>query len=201
MTMATCCEAGSKNIRWEHTDTIESDFGWMIYDWYSGIEVKYCPWCGQKPGSDPLPATLEEALTCLLNSHVRLTICFDVDGVCADHALCLPYADRKPYPWVSSLMKELKRAGHTLVFQTARYMQKYDGDQNKARQSGEFELKFWLRCNDIPYDEVYLGKCSADIYVDDKGCRVESDKGETDWCGSFMKIVKATQERKQKQYA
>lgn len=105
-----------------------------------------------------------------------MRICFDCDDtVCyGSH----PYSECKPYPEVVELIRKLKAAGHTIIFLTARYMALYDGDQEKAKARGKQELIFWLREHDIPFDEVHLGKPSADLYVDDKGWRINSSTGE-----------------------
>jgi capsule biosynthesis phosphatase len=160
--------------------------------------IRFCPFCGWDLSLpiEQSPArfqTLEEALASLLKSDVPLRICFDVDGLVADHAGSPLYADREPYSWVPDLIRQLKEAGHTLIFQTARYMNMYDGNQYKAHLRGWSELRFWLAKHEIPFDEVYLGKAGADLYVDDRGCRVESDGGITQWRRNFVPTVARAQ--------
>lgn len=113
--------------------------------------------------------------------RIMSRICFDVDGVIADHAGDLPYVDRQPYPWVAQKIRDLKEAGHVIIFCTARYMRLFDGDQESAAHAGRYQLIRWLEKHGIPYDEIYLGKPSADLYVDDKAVRIESDLGKTAW--------------------
>jgi hypothetical protein len=192
---ATCCEQGRTVVYFAES------FGWNVaseFDYGIVDDIKFCPFCGHDLNA---PATLEEAIASLLESPFPLDICFDVDGVCANDQGYKPYADRQPYPWVPGLMRKLKEAGHRLKFQTARYMLKYDGDQRKASEAGGQELRWWLKCHDIPYDEVYLGKCSADVYVDDRGCRVESNAGSIDWLRNFVPEVKKAQDKKRAQRA
>ena len=120
--------------------------------------------------------------SCHLPEGNPLSICFDVDGVlCDDSDSNIPYAKRKPYPWVSEVLHNIKTAGHTIKIQTARYMNKFDGNQLKAIEHGKSELIFWLKEHNIPFDEVYLGKAGADYYLDDKAFRMESNKGCIDW--------------------
>lgn len=105
-----------------------------------------------------------------------MRICFDVDGViCDDSDQSVSYPERLPYPWVKEHLDRLKSNGHTLVFQTARYMTKYDGNQRKAHEFGYDELELWFEKHGLPFDELYLGKASANVYVDDRGCRVNSN--------------------------
>jgi capsule biosynthesis phosphatase len=117
-------------------------------------------------------------------------LCFDVDGVTAKGGF--PYDKCVPYDGVVERIKKLKAAGHTIIFQTARYMAKCDGDQAKARLRGYQELKWWLQENDIPFDEIYFGKASADMYSDDRGCRIESELGNTHWETSFASTLNRT---------
>lgn len=125
-----------------------------------------------------------------------VTICLDVDGVLADISdLNIPYAKRKAYPGIAKRVQDLKNRGAKIVIQTARYMFKCYGDQQKAHERGYNELLVWLEQNSIPYDQVYLGKVPADIYVDDRGCRVESVHGDKDWNGHFADVLEETQEK------
>ena len=111
-----------------------------------------------------------------------MRICFDVDGVLADPGdPWRPYHLRDPYPWVSEKLWGLSNQGHIIILQTARYMGKRDGNQSLAHAEGYVELIDWCYKHNIPHDEIYLGKASADLYVDDRGCRVESKKGMVDW--------------------
>jgi hypothetical protein len=169
---AECCKQGRQSV------SFEAPFGmgpeqWVLRDCMcSALPVKFCPFCGHDLTA---PATLEEALQKLLENPFPLRLVFDVDGVCANDQRLKPYVDREVYPWVPLMMRVLKKAGHTVIFSTARYMAKCEGDQEKAAKAGEDELRFWLDCKGIHWDEIYLGKPSGDIYPDDRGCRVESN--------------------------
>jgi capsule biosynthesis phosphatase len=115
-------------------------------------------------------------------------ICFDVDGVIADHREQEHYKDRKPYPGVADRLRRLKEAGYFLVLQTARYMHQTGGSQIDAEVLGLKELQVWCDKYGIPYDEIYLGKASAVMYVDDRAFRLRSDRGESDWNVLFGKL-------------
>lgn len=191
---AKCCEQGKGEVcRWEGRDG-----NWVFWPHYmcdDVTQISYCPFCGHDL-SKPAYASLEEALTSLLISP-PLYLCFDVDGVlCDDRDQSVPYGHRKPYPWVADTLGKLKAAGHTIRIQTARYMARFDGNQKKANEYGYAELVFWLLDNSIPYDEVYMGKCSANIYFDDRGCRVESNEGITHWLSSVLPTIAETQCRR-----
>jgi capsule biosynthesis phosphatase len=102
-------------------------------------------------------------------------VCFDVDGtVCDDSDQSVPYADRKPYPRAVEAIRKLAEAGHTIIFSTARYMNRFDGDQQKATEYGRLELVRWLNEHGIPHHEVYMGKASAHIYADDRAFLINS---------------------------
>lgn len=154
-------------------------------------EFKFCPFCGWDLSvAVPTESNWACTLASLLTSGPPRRLCFDVDGVFCDHAdPNLPYARRSPYPRAVEVARALKMAGHTLVFQTARYMNLYRGDQRAAGDAGRGELEDWLVRHGIPYHEIYLGKASADLYVDDRGCRVESDRGTVDWALAFARLL------------
>jgi capsule biosynthesis phosphatase len=121
-----------------------------------------------------------------------LRIVLDVDGViCDDRDSSIPYADRQPYPEAVEMVRELHKAGHRIIWQTARYMNKFDGDQQRASEYGGQELRWWLKEHNIPADEVYLGKASGHIYCDDRGCQIRSNFGKLDWA-KFQDIIKKT---------
>lgn len=116
-----------------------------------------------------------------------MRIVFDVDDTIATGGH--PYSECKPIEFVVDFVRKLKKAGHTIIFCTARYMALYDGDQEKATKHGKQELIFWLRKHNIPFDEIHLGKPSGDVYVDDKGWRVNSDTREG-WAELLERIFK-----------
>lgn len=104
-----------------------------------------------------------------------MRLVFDVDDTVAHGGH--PYSECKPYKAVVTIIKELKKAGHEIIFLTARYMLKHNGNQNKAIKEGKQELIDWLNKWDIPFDEVYLGKPSGDVYIDDRAWRIDSKSG------------------------
>ena len=97
---------------------------------------------------------------------------FDIDGtICAntngDYDNAEPFRDR--------IVKNnnLYNEGHTIVYQTARGMGRNNNiPQLAIEQFQEFteeQLSSW----GVKYHELFLGKPSGDIYVDDKGVKDE----------------------------
>lgn len=117
-------------------------------------------------------------------------IIFDVDGVVARDNDDKPYCDRTPYNHIKDLFEGLRKQGHIVILQTARYFYRSGENQEKARDMGLFELECWLKKHEIPYDGVFMGKVAGNLYVDDKGCRVDSNKGMEDWLEVFPEALK-----------
>jgi hypothetical protein len=97
---------------------------------------------------------------------------FDIDGtICTnsspDYDLAEPFADR------ITKINDLYDAGHTIIFLTARGMGRYNNDSHLAHSDffdlTEAQLKAW----GVRYHQLFLGKPSGDIYVDDKGIKDE----------------------------
>lgn len=94
-------------------------------------------------------------------------ICFDLD-----ETLCTgyPYEVAKPFDDAAEILQMLKEKGYTIIIQTARGMGRSSGNiglaVNEIALLTLSQLKEWQ----FVYDEIYFGKPSADIYVDDKSC-------------------------------
>ena len=94
-----------------------------------------------------------------------MRICFDLDGT-----LCYgyPYTTCKPMPGAAKVLKNLKRAGHTIIIQTARGMRTACSNPGTAiKNIGKLTLE-QLDEWGFEYDEVLFGKPHADLFVDDK---------------------------------
>ena len=85
--------------------------------------------------------------------------CFDVDGT-----LCTntdgDYANAEPLPDVIARLNQLYEAGHSILLCTAR------GSTTGIdwRELTERQLRAW----GVQYHRLYLGKPTADVYIDDK---------------------------------
>ena len=67
-----------------------------------------------------------------------------------------------------------REAGFEIVLFSSRNMRTYEGNLGKINANTLPTLVCWLNANDVPYDEIYMGKpwCgSAGFYVDDKAIR------------------------------
>lgn len=179
---ANCCEAGKKELEW---------VVWLSEKRYWALhctEVKFCPFCGRDLRFAEVDS-LESLLLAIAGYRGQgLRVCFDVDGLLAVKKGV--YADREKIDVAVEVLRQLKSVGHTVIIQTARYMKLFDGDQVKAHEKGYHELVLWLNEHEIPWDEVYLGKASADFYLDDRGCRVNGSNGVKDWVNEFLPVLK-----------
>lgn len=111
------------------------------------------------------------------------SIVIDVDLVlCNAEDLSVEYYDRPAYPFAIEAVKALKAAGFFIRIQTARGMDRFDGDLPKIIAYHERSLKDWLSRNGIPYDEVLFGKgVTSTYYVDDRGFHLDSSQGRGGW--------------------
>jgi len=69
---------------------------------------------------------------------------------------------------------EYKEKGFEIVLSTARNMRTYSGNIGKINANTLPELIAWLDKNQVPYDEIYVGKpwCGFEgFYIDDKAIR------------------------------
>ena len=117
----------------------------------------------------------------VLNGKV---INFDVDGVIAANNNG-NYAEAKPYLHAIEQINKAYDKGYYIKLCTARYGDREHGALYKIYQRGFQELVDWMNHYGVKYDEIIMGKPSADLYVDDKGCKIESSKGLIDWENNF----------------
>ena len=71
-------------------------------------------------------------------------------------------------------LKEYKEQGFTIVLNTSRNMNSYNNNIGLINKHTLPTIITWLEKNNIPYDEIYVGKpwCGHDgFYVDDKAIR------------------------------
>lgn len=111
------------------------------------------------------------------------SIVIDVDRVIAvAEDLSIPYYEREVYPCAVEALRKLKEAGFFIRIQTARGMDRFDGDLPKIINYHERQLRDWLLRNQVPFDEVYFGKAVTNtFYVDDLAFNVQSENGKQDW--------------------
>lgn len=71
-------------------------------------------------------------------------------------------------------LKEYKEQGFSIVLNTSRNMNSYNNNVGLINKNTLPIILKWLEDNDIPYDEIYVGKpwCGHEgFYVDDKAIR------------------------------
>lgn len=86
----------------------------------------------------------------------------------------LDYEDKMLNQLVADRCHEYKRKGFEIIIYTARNMRTYHGDQGKITAKTLPIIINWLDKNNVPYDEIYIGKpwCGNEgFYVDDKAIR------------------------------
>jgi capsule biosynthesis phosphatase len=103
-----------------------------------------------------------------------MRIVIDLDGtICFLKQKNQTYADVLVKPGAVVFIKNLRKAGHYIIIQTARNMATCDSNIGKViKNVGKITLE-WLDNNDIEYDEIYFGKPNASLYIDDRAFRFE----------------------------
>ena len=100
-------------------------------------------------------------------------IIIDLDGTLTIDS-DLPYDRKIPNKEVIEACRKYKKNGFNIVINTARNMNTYNGDIDLIRANTLPIILKWLKENDVPFDEVLIGKpwCGfAGFYVDDKAIR------------------------------
>lgn len=97
-----------------------------------------------------------------------MRIVVDIDGTLTH----IKYPDEKyselaPFPHIRDWLQRMKREGHTVVIYTSRRMKTHGGNVGRILAESGSDLLDWLRRNEIPCDELYLGKPFGDIILDD----------------------------------
>lgn len=85
-----------------------------------------------------------------------------------------PYENKPVNISIVEKMKEYKNKGYTIVIFTARNMKTFDGNIGKINIHTLPKIIDWLKRNDIPFDEIIVGKpwCGHDgFYIDDRAIR------------------------------
>lgn len=98
---------------------------------------------------------------------MKKIICFDIDGV-----ICKSkngdYKNSKPIKKNINFINSLDRNKIKIILYTARFMGRTNNNQKKstilAKKLTIDQLNLWK----LNYDEIYFGKPSFDLFVDDK---------------------------------
>jgi capsule biosynthesis phosphatase len=97
---------------------------------------------------------------------------FDIDGTICE-TVESNYSESVPNQKRIKKINDLYEQGHTIIFHTARGMGRNHNIALIAEQQfyelTEEQLNTW----GVKYHELYLGKPSGDVYIDDKGIKDE----------------------------
>ena len=99
-----------------------------------------------------------------------MTYVFDIDGtICSftngDYDLATPYVER------IEKVNKLYEEGHTIIFQTARGMGRSKNSVAYARTAFEDMTREQLKRWGVKFHDLFMGKPSGDVYIDDKGIK------------------------------
>lgn len=125
-------------------------------------------------------------------SNTKKRICFDLDGV-----LCSltdgQYENAVPDPEAVEFVNRLHERGFEIIIYTARFMGRNDQDIVAAYKQG-YELTCrQLRQWGVKYHDLFLGKPSFDLLIDDRAVFFEPDWQKIEAaCGSFETASKDT---------
>jgi hypothetical protein len=120
-----------------------------------------------------------------MRENNEITLHFDLDGVIA-HNNFGDYENAECYEVGKNNINKAYDLGYRVVICTARFGTRGPG---KQYQLG-YELTLnWLRKHGVLFHELHMGKLAADLYVDDQGCVVKSENGQTDWDNNFWPAV------------
>lgn len=107
-----------------------------------------------------------------------MRICFDLDdtlctGSQPDEHGVTDYSKCSPVQDAARMLRGLKGQGHTIIIHTARGMTTGNGNVGKVVRNVGLLTLSQLEAWGFEYDEIYFGKPSADLYVDDKGINAQ----------------------------
>ena len=101
-------------------------------------------------------------------------IIIDLDNTLTKDDSLLSYKDKEPKTEIVNKLKSYKSLGFTITIFSARNMKTFEGNIGVINVKTLPEIIVWLEKNDIPFDEVLVGKpwCGeGGFYVDDKAIR------------------------------
>jgi capsule biosynthesis phosphatase len=84
------------------------------------------------------------------------------------------YFNSKPIREIVDKLKEYSSLGFEIVIHSSRNMRTYESNLGKINIHTLPNIIEWLKKNEVPFDEVYVGKpwCGFDgFYIDDKSIR------------------------------
>ena len=96
------------------------------------------------------------------------TICFDIDNVICKTNATRDYSKSIPIKKNIKIINAAYKNGYNIILYTARYMGRCKGNLKKVKKQIKpltlKQLKDW----GVKYHELYFGKPSFDLFIDDK---------------------------------
>ena len=92
------------------------------------------------------------------------------------------YENAIPISGIIDKLYEYKENGFDIIIYSSRNMRTYEGNIGKINKNTLPIIIDWLNRNNVPYDEIYVGKpwCGDDgLYVDDRAVRPDEFKNMT----------------------
>jgi len=88
-----------------------------------------------------------------------MKLIIDIDGTICEEKRQFSRSLAKPLPDAINSLKLLKKKGCILILYS-------------ARTRAEYEMTFnWLKTNDVPFDQLILGKPEGDYWIDDRAIK------------------------------
>ena len=113
------------------------------------------------------------------------TICFDIDQIICKTSIKGNYSKSLP---IKKNIKTINMAfnnGYKIILYTARYMGRYKGDLSKVKKYIKPLTIKQLSSWGVKYHEIYFGKPSFDLFIDDKSLFFKKD-----WSNFLKKKLK-----------
>jgi capsule biosynthesis phosphatase len=109
----------------------------------------------------------------VLEVEILKKLVIDLDGTLTIEPTS-DYRQARPNKDLIRVLNSYKARGYYIVIFTARNMRTFDGEIGKINVHTLPIIIDWLKENDVPYDEVIVGKpwCGKDgFYIDDRALR------------------------------
>jgi capsule biosynthesis phosphatase len=103
------------------------------------------------------------------------TICFDIDNVICKTEFNNKYHKSKPIKKNINLINKLYDKGFIIILYTARYMGRCKGNIKKVEKLIKPLTLKQLRDWKVKYHDIYFGKPSFDLFIDDKSLFFKKD--------------------------
>ena len=105
-----------------------------------------------------------------------MRICLDLDGtINYTKTVDEEYKDVIPTKDVVETIQKLKADGHYIIISTARNMAHFSNNVGKITAFQVPVIIEWLNRYEIPFDELFVQKPLADVYIDDKALKFKDN--------------------------